>query len=194
MRILLTGGSACGKSTYAEQLSANLPEPRYYIATMKPYDRECLAKIVKHRAQRRDLGFVTFEQYTDLASLQIPERGTLLLECMCNWLANEMFTVTGERRNPLPAIRAGLDALEAQAETLIVVTNEVGGDAMGFDPDTQAYVRLLGELNRELAERYEVVAELVCGIVLPIKGVLPTVVAMTGTSEQPKTLRKGVAR
>lgn len=40
MRILLTGGSACGKSTYAETLAVRLAAPRYYIATMRIFDDE----------------------------------------------------------------------------------------------------------------------------------------------------------
>ena len=35
MRILLTGGSACGKSTYAETLATRLDSELYYIMTMK---------------------------------------------------------------------------------------------------------------------------------------------------------------
>ena len=35
MLILLTGGSACGKSTYGENLAAHGPKPLYYIAAMQ---------------------------------------------------------------------------------------------------------------------------------------------------------------
>lgn len=172
MRILLTGGSACGKSTYAESLATRLPQPRYYIATMRPYDEECLLKIAIHQEQRRDHGFATFEQYTDLATLRLPERGTVLLECMCNWLANEMFTDEGEMRDPYDDIWAGILALEEQCEHLLVVTNEVGGDCLSFDEGTRAYVNLLGRLNAALAARFDTVLELVCGIPLVLKGEL----------------------
>ena len=37
MMILLTGGSGCGKSSFAERLCMEMPLPRYYIAAMKPY-------------------------------------------------------------------------------------------------------------------------------------------------------------
>ena len=40
MLYLLTGGSGCGKSAFAEQLLLTLPAPRYYIATMIPYGEE----------------------------------------------------------------------------------------------------------------------------------------------------------
>ena len=172
MKILLTGGSACGKSTYAEVLAARLGKPRYYIATMRPYDDECLDKIARHQEQRADKDFTTIEQHTDLASLRLPERGTVLVECMCNWLANEMFSDSGEMRDPYDDIMAGISSLEAQCEHLLLVSNEVGGDCLSFEEGTRAYVRLLGRLNADLAARFDTVLELVCGIPLVLKGEL----------------------
>ena len=37
MITLMTGGSACGKSSYAESLAVRLNGPRYYLAAMQPY-------------------------------------------------------------------------------------------------------------------------------------------------------------
>ena len=91
MIILFTGGSACGKSSYAESVCVQLPLPRFYIAAMKPYGAEGEARIKRHRAMRAGKGFETFECYTGLKELRLPERGTALLECICNLTANEMF-------------------------------------------------------------------------------------------------------
>ena len=38
--ILLTGGSACGKSTYAEEICMKCHSPKYYLAAMQPYGEE----------------------------------------------------------------------------------------------------------------------------------------------------------
>ena len=62
MLILLTGGSACGKSSYGEKLAVSGPKPLYYIAAMQPYDDECLKKIARHRELRKDKGFLTIER------------------------------------------------------------------------------------------------------------------------------------
>ena len=62
MLILLTGGSACGKSSYGEKLAVLGPKPLYYIAAMQPYDDECLKKIARHRELRKDKGFLTIER------------------------------------------------------------------------------------------------------------------------------------
>lgn len=173
MTILLTGGSACGKSSFAEALAARLPGPRYYIATMRPYDDECLAKIARHRAQRQALGFATVEKDCDLQELVLPERGTALLECMCNLTANEMFDDRGRRREVFHKILDAVDRLAARCDTLIVVTNDVAAEALPEDEGTRAYAHTLGRLNGALAARFDCVAELVCGIPLVLKGELP---------------------
>lgn len=49
MTTLIIGGARSGKSAYAESLLAALPPPRWYVATMQPWDEECRARIAKHR-------------------------------------------------------------------------------------------------------------------------------------------------
>ena len=48
MTTLVIGGAASGKSAYAETLMADLAPPRWYIATLRPWDGECRARIEKH--------------------------------------------------------------------------------------------------------------------------------------------------
>lgn len=48
MFTLVIGGSASGKSEYAEQQVMALPGRRWYLATMEPWDDECVARIAKH--------------------------------------------------------------------------------------------------------------------------------------------------
>lgn len=172
MRILLTGGSANGKSTYAEQLSVRLSGPLYYIAAMMPYGEEGERRIARHRAMRAEKGFTTIERYTDLSGIVLPKRGTALLECICNLTANEMFEPAGAHACAADAVLRGVEALSRQCENLIVVTNDVGADGGGYDPMTMAYVRTLGEINAALSARFDRVYELCCGIPLPLKGAL----------------------
>ena len=69
MIVLVTGGSGCGKSTWAEKLIQTGPqENRLYIATMQVYDRESEQRVARHRAQRADKGFQTIECEKDLAN------------------------------------------------------------------------------------------------------------------------------
>lgn len=89
---LITGGSGSGKSAYAEEQILTLGEAkRIYIATMQSYDEESDRKIAKHRAMRQGKGFHTIECYTGLEQLEIEYGANVLLECMSNLAANEMF-------------------------------------------------------------------------------------------------------
>ena len=151
MMILLTGGSGCGKSSFAERLCMEMPLPRYYIAAMKPYGEGGMEKVERHRKMRAGKGFETFECYTEMEKLTLPACGTTLLECVCNLTAN----------------------LRGQSETLIVVTNDVGSDAERYSPETRAYVEVLGRINAALADMADTVCELVCGIPIVLKGALP---------------------
>lgn len=173
MMILLTGGSGCGKSSFAEKLCVQLPMPRWYIAAMKPYGKGGLEKVERHRRMRAGKGFETFERYTDLAGLTLPAHGTALLECICNLTANEMFDDRGGRTDPYERVLEGVERLRAQSDTLIVITNDVGSDTGGYSPETQAYIAALGRINAELARRADTVCELVCGIPIVLKGALP---------------------
>ena len=46
---------------------------------------------------RADKQFETLERYTDLCGLEVPEDSILLLECMSNLAANEMFDESGAK-------------------------------------------------------------------------------------------------
>ena len=92
MMILITGGSGSGKSAYAEQKILEFGAlNRIYIATMYPFDEESHRRIKRHRNMRAEKQFSTIECYTGLKTLTIPEHSCVLLECMSNLTANEMF-------------------------------------------------------------------------------------------------------
>ena len=171
MLILLTGGSACGKSTYGEKLAAEGPKPLYYLAAMQPYDDECLRKIARHRMIRKDKGFETIERYTDIDTLQLPRSGgTALLECLCNLTANEMYIHPDSPIDPVEKVMAGVENLRRQTDTLIVITNDVGSDNEDYSEETRDYIRALGEINARVAAMADQVYELVAGIPICLKG------------------------
>ena len=174
MFTLVIGGAASGKSEYAEGLVMASPLlPRYYIATMEPFDSECHARIAKHRRMRAQKGFETLERYTSLASLRLPARGCVLLECLGNLAANELYSPSGAGPKALEAIVAGIDALLPQCGDLVVVSNEVCTGGTCYAGDTESYLHLLASANRALAERADRVCEVVCGLPQYYKGVSP---------------------
>ena len=171
MLILVTGGAASGKSAFAESLCLPL-SPRLYLACMQPFGAEGNARIARHRAMRKDKGFLTVERYTDLASLALPARGAVLLEDLCNLAANEMFA-TEPFSDPFEAVMRGVDALRLQCERLVVVTDEICSDGVAYDPSTEAYQKALGRINAAVAARADAVIEVVAGIPTLLKGALP---------------------
>lgn len=167
MFTLVIGGSASGKSAFAESLVMRLPGQRIYLATMRPWDGECLDRIARHRRLRRDKGFETLERYTDLAGAEAPRGANLLLECVSNLAANELYDPDG---GGVEALLRGVDALLERCENLTAVTNEVFSGGASYEGDTLEYLRALAQVNRALAERADAVAEVACGLPHVLKG------------------------
>ena len=112
MMTLVMGGAASGKSEFAEQMVLQTEIlPRYYIATMQPFDKECCLRIEKHRKMRAQKQFETIECYTGLAHLHLPQKGAVLLECMSNLVANELYSPEGAGEETLSAILTGVEQL-----------------------------------------------------------------------------------
>lgn len=175
MIYLVTGGSGSGKSEYAESLIlASACSRRFYVATMAVYGEEGRRKVQRHRLMRREKGFVTLERQRWVGEPITEEKHdtAVLLECVSNLAANEMF---GQEDRPDAGILADriagdISRLAAQAEVAVIVTNEVGADGMVYEPETMEYIRLMGLLNRRLAECSDRVVEVVYGIPVIRKG------------------------
>lgn len=167
MFTLVIGGSASGKSEYAESRVMGLPGRRIYLAAMRPWDQECRNRIARHRRLRLGKGFETLERYTDLAGAEIPAGANVLLECMSNLTANELYDPEGGGEE---AVLRGVDALLARCGHLTVVTNEVFSGGAAYEADTLRYLRALARINRLLAARADAVAEIVCGLPNYLKG------------------------
>ena len=50
MLTLVIGGSASGKSAFAERLAVQSGLPRFYVATMRVWDAESERRVARHRA------------------------------------------------------------------------------------------------------------------------------------------------
>ncbi len=179
MMALVTGGASCGKSAYAESLCMESGSNRIYLAAMRPFGDEGAARVRKHRAQRAGKGFITIECFEGLDAVLLDERivgATILLECLGNVVANELFSAEGSA-SCRDSERAAEDKLFAQICTLhrgcnrlVIVGNEVGADGICYAFETQAYQRVLGALSCRLAAECDYVVECVAGMPLVLKG------------------------
>lgn len=186
---IVYGGSASGKSSYAESFAMSLQgEGRLlYIATMYPYkwntteiDPETMQRIERHRAMRADKGFDTVECYRHVEHIVAKRQDVLLLECMSNLLANEMYlepdsnagSDMAETMSPVSnkIVQALID-LSTRVQELVIVTNDVFSDGgnLIYDESTREYVKNLAEINCALAREAATVTEVVCGIPVIVK-------------------------
>ena len=171
MFLVITGGSGSGKSAYAEQCVLDFgPAERIYIATMYPFDEECDRRIRRHREMRRQKQFSTLECYTGLKEADIPEDSVVLLECMSNLTAHEMYQEGGAGGQTVEEILAGICYLLKRVRHLVVVTNEIFSDGIDYDSETMRYQSYLGQINSEMGRMADQVTEVVYGIPITVKG------------------------
>ena len=170
MMVLVVGGSGSGKSSYAEKMAVSLAQAgmrKYYLATMQVFDDEGRKKVERHRNLRSGKGFFTIEQPTRISgALEKMEDGdrTVLLECISNLTANEMFSPAGRKTKVSNIIENGLIYLAKQSLHLVVVGNNVFEDGNSYDEKTREYLQEMAKVHQFLAAHADRVVEVICGI------------------------------
>ena len=155
----------------------------YTAAYGHVFDEEGQKKVERHKRMRAGKGFVTIAQPTDimqcLPALREAGGGVVLLECMSNLAANEMFDTEEPAGSEQVAekIVTQIGVLAQETEELVIVTNNVFEDGIVYDTSTMEYLRALGSINVRLAERSDVVVEVIAGIPVARKGKLPVAAA-----------------
>lgn len=190
--ILVIGGSGSGKSAYAEKVALECQKEKrhFYLATMHVFGEEGQKKVERHRKLRAGKGFVTIEQPTDivrcLPTLREAGGGVVLLECMSNLAANEMFDTEEPAgcEQVAEKIVTQVGRLSQETGELVIVTNNVFEDGIAYDASTMEYLRALGSINVRLAERSDVVVEVIAGIPVARKGRLPVLAEEKGEHKQ----------
>lgn len=177
---LVTGGSGCGKSAYAENRIRELASADcgtiYYLATMQVYGEEGRKKVERHIELRRGKGMLTIEQTRDVAEC-IPKMTegpkAVLLEDLGNLVANEMFQDDGSMVSWERVSETILDQIrkiDSVSSSFVIVSNNVFEDGIEYEDGTVNYIRALGKLHEELARIASEVVEVVAGIPLTLKG------------------------
>ena len=177
MFLFISGGVRSGKSEWAERAALALsPDvPRVYLATARVSDEDMRRRVERHRRARSGRGFLTVERERDLTGVlhSIPRGALVLLECLPNWAANEMFLEDGSVRGVDEVrgeiLRSTL-ALKDRVRDLIVVSDDIFSDGGRYDAAVEGYVRLLGELHVLLAARADAAVECAFGIARFWKG------------------------
>lgn len=169
MTTLITGGSKCGKSTFAEKLLSSCKGRKIYIATLRPYGNNAEDIIARHVKMREGKGFITVEQYTDIGNAPVQKGDAVLLEDIGNLTANEMFREEGIY-DPVEKIVSGIRQLSEKAAELVIVTNEVGSDGIIYPDSTTAYIASMARICSKITCFADNVYECVYGIPVALKG------------------------
>ena len=157
MTVLIIGYPDSGKSGLAEDMVMEMSSPggRIYLATMIPYGEEGRARIEKHRAMRDGKGFVTIEAPFDAADTAkkagIGKDKTVLLECVSNLVANELFEKHTDNKTVIEKITADMISLAGSCRDLIIVSNHFR-ITEDFNEETVIYAETLDAVNAKLNE------------------------------------------
>lgn len=199
---LVYGGSGSGKSEFAEKLILESEcESRFYIATMKIFDGEGKKRVERHRKLREKKNFITIEETNESKNLEnavekikkmssaenlgdsIGFRGgkssekkksAVLVECLSNLLANEMFLSGGKILSSGEAAEKVISGLKRFFSArnfiseIVLVSNNIFDDGLDYDEATKSYMEALAEINAFAAKTADKVFEVVAGISLEI--------------------------
>lgn len=179
MTVLVVGGSKSGKSAFAQNLAVELSGEgkRYYVATMIPSDGEDRERICRHVADRAGLGFETLEQGRNLTTClsRADCRGAFLLDSVTALLMNEMYPDPATwKMDPGAGARTveNLREFAGRIRNGVFVADDLGGDPMIYDPETEAFRRELSQCQRALAALCDTVVEVSGGCAVVWKGAI----------------------
>lgn len=174
--VMVTGGQSCGKSTFAQKTAEKIIGKRAYIATAQAFDEEMKIKIQRHIDEREDR-FDTIEEPLELdkAILKTKEYDVVLLDCLTMWTSNIILNNENTEETAvekyLENFIKSLEELknESKIQKIIMVTNEVGWGIIPGNKISRIYARLLGTVNKKIAQISDEVYMMVSGIEVKIK-------------------------
>ena len=162
---LVIGFPDSGKSALAEDIITHNSRPagRYYLATMIPYGEAGTMRVRKHRDMRAGKGFTTIEQPYDIDKvtelIADPGGSDVLLECVSNLVANELFERHTDADAAVFKIAGDIRRLSDQTRNIVIVSNHYDTED-SFDEETVSYIRTLDRVNEKLKTFADKVIEL----------------------------------
>ena len=131
MFVFVSGAVRSGKSEWAERAAMALSPsgPRVYLTTTYVLDNEMRCRVELHQTARQGRGFSTLERPRDLEGVlpSLPRDATVLLECLGNWTANELFGEGGgieDAERTIKKIHRVALMLRDRTANLLIVSND----------------------------------------------------------------------
>lgn len=164
---LVLGGARSGKSRYAEKLASDAKLNLVYIATAEIRDKEMIARVKRHQADRKDQ-WKTIEEPIDIAS-EINKNSTsenvILIDCLTLWLSN----LLEKERSISNETKSLINAIKKAKGHLIFVSNEVGQGIVPANPLARTFRDEAGRLNQSIAETVDEVFFITAGLPMTLK-------------------------
>jgi adenosylcobinamide kinase/adenosylcobinamide-phosphate guanylyltransferase len=173
---LITGGSRCGKSTYALKVGEESNhQNKTFIATAEVFDDEMAERVNKHIAERGEhWKTVEVPCYLPAAITNLPEDSISIVDCLTVWLGNIWFKYGDDDKTLDDHIEELCRSLALwktrNSGDIIIVTNEVGWGIIPPEASVRRYRDWAGKLNQKIATIADSVILCIAGIPLIIKG------------------------
>lgn len=160
--IFISGGVRSGKSGVAERIVRSLASQHstiHYIATATVTDEEMRERVIRHQQARRlqPVEWVTWEQPRHVHELigAFRAEDVILLDCLTNWLANELFHEPGWEsesycRQKAEHILATVKKLSIVSKAVVIVSNELFSGGVLHDTGTYHFMKMLGWLHQQV--------------------------------------------
>ncbi|WP_121609987.1 bifunctional adenosylcobinamide kinase/adenosylcobinamide-phosphate guanylyltransferase [Mesobacillus foraminis] len=182
--IFISGGVRSGKSTFAEELAAEVAQQSgsqlHYIAAGQANDPEMKGRIEKHKKDRLKSGLKwrTWEQPRNLSDIAscFSAKDVVLLDCLTTLVNNVLFQAGEQWEDPrfqrrmIESISEGIRQIKGRCQTLIVVSNEVLNEPIGSSELVFTYSKLMGVLHQEMAREANQAYLVEAGIPAAMKG------------------------
>ena len=177
MKIYVSGGAKNGKSTFAQNKAVELAKkdnlPLYYVATMIARDNEDIERVLRHRKERRGLGFKTIEVGPEVSWIfeDFSEKGVFLIDSITALLANAMFPndmLRGFNENAADDVIQDLTTFLDKAEHVIMVSDYLYAErkVSKYEGDDWTYVYMegLAKIDRTIGALCDEVIEVSAGV------------------------------
>ena len=164
---LVLGGAASGKSAWAEKFLLSSDLELFYAATARPLDEEIKNKINLHK-KRRGPRWSDIDATHDLKiALSCNNlRSAILLDCATMWLTNRLM-------DNLPMQESAIEFMQNISKcsaSLVVVSNEIGQGIVPEHALSREFREVHGRLNMAIAEKADLVVQVVAGLPNVLKG------------------------
>jgi len=148
----ISGGVRSGKSSFAEKYLLTKTGNLVYIATAMVYDEEMRQRVARHQLSRKGLGWTTYEKTIDISDLEFDDNDIVLLDCLTNLVANEMFEHSRTKEEVISKVYQDIVAIAVRIKELVIVSNDIFSAIDDYSEDTMSYVSTLATLHNKITD------------------------------------------